>query len=63
MNCKDCKLFYKKTEIFGECAKIEMLEQKPISDIIIDAYAADDEGLALSVKVGSMFGCIHFVGK
>ena len=57
MNCKDCKLFYKETEIFGECAKIAMFEQKPINDIIID------QGLALSVKVGSMFGCIHFVGK
>ena len=61
MNCKDCKYFYKKTEIFGECAKIAILEQETINDIVIDVDVHDDQGLTISVKVGSMFGCIHFV--
>ena len=64
MKCKNCKYFYKQSEIYGECEKIETYKQEPKSDMIVVDFEADDvTEPQLFVKVGYMFGCIHFEKK
>jgi hypothetical protein len=64
-NCRDCKHY---VSMHSECVQIvdagdDVFGEPPVDKLAYAADVSDDSGLIIAVRVGPLFGCIHFTAK